>query len=352
MSRPVRLSIVTPTEDLPRVVRAYRRTRAGELALVLRPVEGRALVVDLPRSGSPKVWRSWAPDRPPGVSGQATVLRDEGPVQLRVESGGLKGAIVSPHKPLPDWIGHGATVDVLVHRDEHADVLVGGFGGDVPQSAVTDELATKVVAMVRGEQLRPGAVGPRTLRGRWSGTCRFEPDGPHLTLTRTLTSYGVLAVTSDPFLGWSWSFEREGSWFAPEHATNGHGFERLTDVVEAGVLGAMALVQQACAVRDTRRRAAFDPQWAAQHPPRPPEPMKDPTAELSTGSRAAPAPEAPRPKAQPDRPQRRPRHKPEPQRPPRRTGLTATPREQATSEKDQALLEAFRRALATERRST
>ena len=210
MSRPVRLSIVTPTEDLPRVVRAYRRTRAGEQALVLRPVEGRALVVDLPRSGSPKVWRSWAPDRPPGVASQATVLRDEGPVQLRVESGALTGAVVSPRQSLPDWVGHGATVDVLVHRDEHADVLVGGFDGDVPQSAVTEDLATKAVAMVRGEQLRPGAVGPRTLRGRWSGTCRFDPDGPRLALTRTLTSYGVLSVTSDPFLGWSWVLRARG----------------------------------------------------------------------------------------------------------------------------------------------
>ncbi|MEO0602008.1 MAG: hypothetical protein AAF211_11275 [Myxococcota bacterium] len=290
-----------------------------------------------------------APDRPLGVAGQATVLRDEGPVQLRMESGALKGSLVSPRKPLPDWLAHGVTVDAVTDRAGQAGVLVGGFDGDVPQPPVSEELATKAVAMVRAEQLRPGPVGPRTLRGRWSGTCRFEEDGPRLTLTRTLASYGVLTVTSDPSRGWAWSFEREGSWFAPENATSGHGFERIADVVEAGVIGAMALVQQACAVRDTRRRAAFDPQWASLHPPRAPEPMKDPTAELAARSRPKPAaPEASKAKTEDAKPRRRPRRKPEPKRSRRRGGVDApidTP-----IDKDQALLEAFRQALASERR--
>jgi hypothetical protein len=43
------------------------------------------------------------------------------------------------------------------------------------------------------------------------------------------------------------------------------------------VLGAMRLVREACSFRDTRRRAAHDPDWAQRHPIKPPKPTKNPT---------------------------------------------------------------------------
>ena len=79
--------------------------------------------------------------------------------------------------------------------------------------------------------------------------------------------------------------------------TTGEGLDTLSAAIEAGVLGAMALVREACSFRDTRRRAAHDPTYAAKHPIKPPKPMKNPTDRLKVrdGGRK-PARKAPPPR--------------------------------------------------------
>jgi hypothetical protein len=204
-----RLNIVGPIEDQPRLIRAYGKACGGEAALVLRPTEGRGVLVLVSKEGS---WK-WEP----------------------------------------------------------------GSEGDSPLRPSEEITAKDAVKLVKDLQKSPPQAGPTTLRGRWSGVLICDNGQPQVELKRKLAAYGTLWIRSNREQGWSWSFERGEKWYSEVGETEGQGLPTLSAAIEAGVLGAMSLVREACSFRDTRRRAAHDPDWAQRHPIKPPKPTRNPT---------------------------------------------------------------------------
>lgn len=99
----VRLSIVNAAEDIPRLLRAYGRCCDGECALVLRPTEGRGVLVHIGRAGAHR-WEAGASDAPhtpqaPCTAAEAVALAraaqkdvpPAGPITLR---GQWSGALI------------------------------------------------------------------------------------------------------------------------------------------------------------------------------------------------------------------------------------------------------------------
>lgn len=221
-----RLNIVGAIEDQPRMIRAYGRACMGEFGLVLRPREGRGVLVLVTKEGA-TMW-------------EAEVGRD------------------SPLAPT-------AAID-----------------------------AKAAVRRVREEQTSLPSPGPTTLRGQWSGYLHCDEGKPRVELKRPLASYGTLWIVSHQEAGWSWRFERGHKWFSEPTGVEGAGQPTLARAIEAGVLRAMKLVSEACSFRDTHRRAAHDPAYAAEHPIRPPKEGKDPTERLKEPKRVHQAKKAAR----------------------------------------------------------
>jgi len=281
-----RLSFVGPIEDQPRLIRAYGRACDGEFALVMRPSEGRAVLVLITKSDGAFVWRSGAETEDDGlVHAKATVLRD-GRTKLRIETGDHAGVSFLPYEDLSASVGHGELVEVaFAPDDQFAHVRDAGSGGDAPLRPETPITAREAVALIKAEQKNVPKSGPTTLRGRWTGTLSCEDGQPRVELRRKLATYGTLTVSSHMGSGWSWSFERSDKWFSDDGVSSGEGFATLSAAIEGGVLGAMSLVREACSFRDTRRRAAHDPAYAAKHPIKTPKPMRNPTERLGTRGR-------------------------------------------------------------------
>ena len=291
-----RLSFVGPIEDQPRLIRAYGRACDGEFALVMRPSEGRAALVLITKKDGAFMWRSGAQAEDDDlVHAKATVLRD-GRTKLRIDTGAHAGASFLPYEDLPASVAHGQVVDLAFSPDDQfAHVQHAGAGGDAPLRPETPISAADAVALIKVEQKAVPKNGPTTLRGRWTGYLYCEGGQPRVELKRRLATYGTLTVSSHMDAGWSWSFERADKWFSDEGDTTGSGISTLSAAIEAGVLGAMSLVREACSFRDTRRRAAHDPDYATKHPIKAPKPMKDPTERLRVRDqprkrRAAPPP--------------------------------------------------------------
>jgi len=271
-----RLSFVGPIEDQPRLIRAYGRACDGEFALVMRPTEGRAVLVLITKKDGAFMWRSEdAGDREPV---KATVLRD-GQTRLRIESGRHAGSVVTPSPELPTSAYHGEIVEVVLSEDGQLAEVRPGVG-DTLQKPDTPISAADAVKLIKVEQKALPKAGPTTLRGRWTGVLQCDDGAPRMELKRKLSTYGTLWVRSDPGVGWSWSFERTEKWFAEPGEQSHGGYATLSEAIEGGVLGAMSLVREACSFRDTRRRAAHDAVYATKHPIKPPKPMQDPTERL------------------------------------------------------------------------
>ena len=165
----------------------------------------------------------------------------------------------------------------------------------VPQAQIT---AKDAVALVKTAQKAVPKAGPMTLRGRWSGYLHCEDGKPRVELRRKLASYGLLVIESMENLGWQWRIERTEKWFSEPGADEGEA-KTLTRAIEQGLATAMGLLGQACSFRDSRRRSAYDTQWAERYPIKPAKEGKDPTGRLKVkepkrrkGAKA-PAPDAP-----------------------------------------------------------
>jgi len=292
-----RLSFVGPIEDQPRLIRAYGRACDGEFALVMRPSEARAVLVLITKKDGAFMWRSGAEPEDDGlVHAKALVLRERR-TRLRIETGEHAGASFLPYEEVPSHVEHGELVDVAFNPDDQfAHVQAAGAGGDAPLRPETPIEPADAVKLVKVEQKAVPKAGPITLRGRWTGYLYCDDGKPRVELRRKLATYGTLTITSHMERGWSWSFERAAKWFSEEGATGGEGLPTLSTAIEAGALGAMRLVREACAFRDTRRRAAHDPEYAAKHPIKPPKPMKNPTERLRVRDRGRKRRAAPPPK--------------------------------------------------------
>ncbi len=290
-----RLSFVGPIEDQPRLIRAYGRACDGEFALVMRPREGRAVLVLITKESGAFVWKAGTEELEEDmVRAKATVLRD-GRSQLRVETGFYAGSTLEPRADLPAGVAHGDVVEVVFTPGERTGRVVNGAGGDALLRPETPIEPADAVALITFEQKHVPKPGPTTLRGRWSGHLYCDGGKPRVELRRKLASYGTLTVSSHEEAGWAWTFVRSKKWFSKEGDSRGEGITTLSEAIEAGVLGAMALVREACSFRDTRRRAAHHAGYAGKHPIRAPKAMKDPTRRLRSSRRkwrAAPPPKA------------------------------------------------------------
>jgi hypothetical protein len=211
-SKRFRLSFVNAAEDVPRLVRAYGRACAGEFALVMRPREGRSVLVLVTKAGA-RMWRS---------------------------------------------------------TDDGTDAPA------VPEAAITPADAVKLVKV---EQQALPKTSPITLRGQWSGYLYCDDGRPRVELRRKLATYGVLHLESSVDGHWAWRVERTEKWFSEPGADAGKA-GTLVGAIEAGLRQAMGLLGEACSLRDSRRRAAYDSAWAETHPVRPAREGKDPTERL------------------------------------------------------------------------
>lgn len=212
-----RLSFVNAAEDVPRLIRAYGKACQGEFALVLRPPDRRGLLVLVGKEGA-AYWRS---GDPPDVE------RPD-----------------APHRDAPEF----------------------------PQDGVG---AKDGVRMIQVEQKALRVAGPMTLRGAWRGTVQCDGGKPVVELERKLAQYGLLRIVSGP-TGWAWTVERTEKWFSKPGSDTGVA-NTLLAAIEAGLARAMGVLGEACSVRDSRRRAAFDTDYAATHPVKPAVEGKNPT---------------------------------------------------------------------------
>jgi hypothetical protein len=140
----------------------------------------------------------------------------------------------------------------------------------------TSIAAADAVALVKTEQRALGRSRPITLRGQWAGWLHCDAGTPRVELVRKLAAYGTLRVVSDPTAGWTWTVERTEKWFS-EPGTDTGTATTLIKAIEAGLARAMGLLGEACSMRDSRRRAAYDTSYAAEHPIKPAREGKDPT---------------------------------------------------------------------------
>jgi hypothetical protein len=207
-----RLSLVNAAEDVPRLIRGYGRACDGEFALVLRPAEERGVLVLVKKKEGAWFWRG-------------------------------------PASPLES--------------------------SDAPGRPEATISAADAVALVKAEQKAVPKPGPITLRGQWSGQLVCDGGAPRVELARKLASYGTLKISSDPGVGWTWRVEREEKWFSKPGSDVGTA-KTLLRAIEAGLARAMGLLGEACSVRDSRRRAALDTDFAASHPVKPAVEGKDP----------------------------------------------------------------------------
>jgi hypothetical protein len=149
--------------------------------------------------------------------------------------------------------------------------------------------AADAVALVKTEQRALGRSRPITLRGLWAGWLHCDAGTPRVELVRKLAAYGTLRVVSDPTAGWTWTVERTEKWFS-EPGTDTGKATTLIKAIEAGLARAMGLLGEACSMRDSRRRAAYDTSYAAEHPIKPAREGKDPTERFAPKASAkAPA---------------------------------------------------------------
>ncbi len=146
----------------------------------------------------------------------------------------------------------------------------------VPTATLTPEAAVK---LLKDEQKGLPKAGPITLRGQWSGWLYCDEGAPRVELTRKLAAYGVLTISSVAGQGWAWKVARTEKWFSKPGADEGNA-PTLLAAVEAGLRRAMGLLGEACSLRDSSRRAAYDSGFAAEHPIRPAREGKDPTEKI------------------------------------------------------------------------
>lgn len=165
---------------------------------------------------------------------------------------------------------------VLIRKDGAA--LWQGDGGDAPEVPSEPISAKDAVARVRAEQKAVAKTGPITLRGQWSGWLVCDGGKPRVELSRKLATYGVLTLTSGEG-GWTWTIARAEKWFTRPGADTGAA-TTLVGAIEAGLARAMGLLGEACSVRDSRRRAAMDADYATVHPVKPAKEGKDPTERI------------------------------------------------------------------------
>ncbi|MEZ4318141.1 MAG: hypothetical protein R3F61_11580 [Myxococcota bacterium] len=282
-----RLDIVGKLEDHPRLLRAYGRVKGAEVALVLRPLEYTGLLVRIGKDGAQR-WTAAGNNLPidwPRVRARIKVS----PLGRRAIV--LDGALSMKgfHLKTDAEVGDGEVLSVAVDVENKFAVPIIGDAPGVPATEVDGADAVRAIKRLQTNTGKPGTV---TFRGQWAGALVCDEGQPRVELRRKLASYGWLRIESGPD-GWTWRFERQEKWFGEADALQGETYATLVQAIDAGVLGALGLVQVACRVKDTRRRQALDRDWAESHPVRTPRATRNPTDRLvEPDDEARPAPKA------------------------------------------------------------
>lgn len=269
-----RLDIVGKLEDHPRLLRAYGRVKGAEIAMVLRPLEYTGLLVRISKEGAQQ-WTPSGNDVPtewPRVRARIKVS----PLGRRaiVLDGPL--AMKGFHLKTDLEVGDGDVLSVAVDLENKIAVLA---PSDSPTRPAIDVDPGDAVRAIKRLQLKTGKPGTAAFRGQWAGGLVCDEGQSRVELRRKLASYGWLRIESGPD-GWTWRFERLEKWFSEADALQGETYATLVQAIDAGVLGALGLVQVACRVKDTRRRQALDRDWAETHPVRMPRATRNPTDRL------------------------------------------------------------------------
>lgn len=185
--------------------------------------------------------------------------------------------------------GQGAFVLV---GQEHARVWQ-AKGGDAPN--LDDSAARPIpeaVALVKGLQKQPPAAEPVHLKGEWKGALVIEEGKARVELTRKLSAYVEVRVSTQTFPSgearWDVQVQRQETWFNGP-TSRGKKQLRLASALTDGVMLALGLVGEACTVKETERRGARDPKWAAEKCPA--GPGRKPAGCVPDGN-AAPATDA------------------------------------------------------------
>jgi hypothetical protein len=282
-----RLDIVGKLEDHPRLLRAYGRVKGAEIAMVLRPLEYTGLLVRIGKEGA----QQWAP-----AGNNLPVEWPRVRARIKVSPLGRRAIVLDGplsmkgfHLKTDAEVGDGDVLSVAVDVENKTAVPVLGDAPRVPQAEVDGADAVRAIRRLQTNTGKPGSV---TFRGQWAGALVCDEGQQRVELRRKLASYGWLRIESGPD-GWTWRFERLEKWFSEADALQGETYATLVQAIDAGVLGALGLVQVACRVKDTRRRQALDRDWAESHPVRMPRATRNPTDRLvEPDDDARPAPRA------------------------------------------------------------
>ena len=198
---------------------------------------------------------------------------------------------------------------VLVRADKQGGVHVwqAASSGDGPFTPNTLMGTKEALALITGAQKNLSRTSPITLRGQWGGKLDIYADGQvSVELSRKVASYGTLHISSTGDGTWTWRVQRGEKWFSSPQEAKGSRSKTLSEAISTGLAHAMGLLGEACSVRDSRRRSAYDQEWAATHPIKPAKEGKDPTAKFE--------PKEPKPAKEP-KPPKEPKPAKEPKAP-------------------------------------
>lgn len=140
-------------------------------------------------------------------------------------------------------------------------------GSDSPEQPTAEEPLESILVQVRQAQRSLDPQGAIALRGQWSGVLVCRETGPVVELVRGVSAYAAVRVQSS-LGGWRWQVERKPRWFGEERSAQGQS-AYLQGAIQEAMASALRLVSEACSIRDTRRRAALDRDYAVEHPVRP-----------------------------------------------------------------------------------
>ncbi|MEZ4321887.1 MAG: hypothetical protein R3F61_30710 [Myxococcota bacterium] len=259
--------------------------KGAEIAMVLRPLEYAGLLVRISKQGA----QQWTP------SGNDVPM--EWPrvrARLKVSPMGRRAIVLDGplamkgfHLKTDAEVGDGDVLSVAVDLENKVAVRA---PSDSPMRPTIEVDPGDAVRAIKRLQLKTGKPGTAAFRGQWAGALVCDEGQPRVELRRKLASYGWLRIESVPN-GWTWRFERLEKWFSEADALQGETYATLVQAIDAGVLGALGLVQVACRVKDTRRRQALDRDWAETHPVRVPRATRNPIDRLvEPEDEARPAP--------------------------------------------------------------
>ena len=189
------------------------------------------------------------------------------------------GVVLRPHD------GQG----ILVHSEGGQAWHWTGLDSDVPRRPQSEIQIPEARAILAGAQGTLPSQGPITLRGQWSAKISCDQGQPRVSLQRKVASYGMLYIHSDAVKGlWRWKVARAEKWFSRTGQSDGEASSLLV-AIQQGLASAMGLLGEACSVRDSRRRAALDSEYAEAHPIKPAREGKDPTTKFNPKEPKAPA---------------------------------------------------------------